>query len=205
MSRSTVKSMSGNAERTWVHHSSSWPRTSVPTASGFTRAVTWLTKSGDQYSNTACSSPREHGVAVGAEHRQVLRHVPIMVAANTRTPSVRGKRGTRPIVRSSGGTGTESAEASADDGGPWSGGGASAHDGWDGRSASPWGARADRPRPGRTRTPAREGAPMTSSDTPQSPAPPAPPPPAAPAQRRNLRRHDARSRSGRSCASSSAR
>ena len=48
--RSTVKAKSGNAERTCFHHSTSWPRTSVPTASGLTRPVTWLTNSGAQYS-----------------------------------------------------------------------------------------------------------------------------------------------------------
>src|SRR3954470_8274585 len=56
-SRSTENVMSGKAFLTSVHHSSSEPRTSVPTASGFTRAVTWLKKSSDQKSKTASLSP----------------------------------------------------------------------------------------------------------------------------------------------------
>src|SRR4051812_1767770 len=57
MSRFTRNCMSGKADFACCHHSCSWPRTSVPTWSGLTRWVTWLTKSSDQNSKTAVPSP----------------------------------------------------------------------------------------------------------------------------------------------------
>src|SRR3712207_5350718 len=57
MRRSTVNSMSGNAERASVHHRSSSPLMSLPSIAGLTLGVTWLLNSGAKNENTACSSP----------------------------------------------------------------------------------------------------------------------------------------------------
>ena len=57
MSSPTVNSMSGNAAIAACHHSCSCPRMSLPTSSGATRSVTWLTNSGAQKSKTAAVSP----------------------------------------------------------------------------------------------------------------------------------------------------
>ena len=79
MSRSTVKAMSGKAERTCVHHSSSWPRTSVPTAVGVDPLGHVADEVGRPELEHGVLVAGEHGVAVLTEDLQVLRHRAMMV------------------------------------------------------------------------------------------------------------------------------